>query len=494
MMNRAVRNVRVALWGLQGAVCVIASSIYGGPLLDYVLFTLCAALMLDIGAFKSRAYGVIVLAWFIWLGVWMKVSLHLLIGYPYIEPHGAFHFYGYQYSELLRVSAVGMLGFAVAFWLASRYRAFVRERGQVPASVRSWVPRAVTWAWCGLLLALVALGAVNAQMHIFRVGLPPDVVLPYPGNALISWLISTGFALGVAVLLNFSMMSRSHFKLGIAIVILEGAIVSISILSRASYVFHLLPVFIVLAHMHFTKHRLFSHRTALAICALAAVGTFVTATVVNVQREIAYADHPYSGEVDPETSAIIAAIKSQSFMKRAAVTFSQLVADRWVGTEGVMTAVADDDKSVAVLKRLLLEPRSTDTVSEYQRISGSHYKDMDTKRFQFAALPGPIGFFYLSGVSWIVFVGCCVLGLMVLLTERVTDWLTENPFLMAFMGVYVANLVAQFGMAPRQNLIPLAMNFAALGGIAVLQSFVCDRGCVARWRRRLAKSSVAMQS
>lgn len=497
------------LWGLQVVVGLVAVGFYGGSAVDFFFFTLSAALMLDIGIFKSRAYGTGVLALFVWLGIWLKITCHFIVGYPYIEPLGKFKFLPAEFSELLHVSSIGMMGFAVAFLVASRFYVAMRENTVRPRA-KPWLPSALKWAWLLSLLAMLGLGVVNASLNILRVGLPPDVVLPYPGNALVSWLMSTGFALGVATLMYLSVLSRSNVKLGVVIVILEGFIVGVSILSRASYVFHLLPVGLVLMYMHFSGRRLFGHRVALAFVALAAVGTFVTATAVNLQRDYVYTSRPEiaqgsvgsvgsvggfgdgGGGGNPAANAIIAEMKSRGFLLKAAVTFSQLAVDRWLGAEGVMTAVAYSDKSLKTFGRLMMEQRQLDTISEYQSISAAHYKDMDPKRYQFATLPGPIGFFYLSGTVWIVFAGCFLLGLTVLAAERLAGWITENPFIMAFMGVYVANLVAQFGLTPRQNVIPLAMNFAALVLLAALQALVSNGGVVARWRDRLAKQRTVL--
>ncbi|WAL82729.1 hypothetical protein OYT13_23795 [Pandoraea sp. XJJ-1] len=502
-MQRMVGGGRAVLWGLHVVVGLVAVGIYGGNAVDFFFFTLSAALMLDIGIFKSRSYGTGVLALFVWLGIWLKISCHFIVGYPYIEPLGKFKFLPAQFSELLHVSTIGMMGFAIAFLVASRFYVPMRENTVRPRA-KPWLPSALKWAWLLSFLAILGLGVINADLNILRVGLPPDVILPYPGNALVSWLMSTGFALGVATLMYLSVLSRSNVKLGIVIVILEGFIVGVSILSRASYVFHLLPVCLVLAYMHFSGRRLFGHRAALAFVAVAAVGAFVTATAVNLQREFAYTSHPEIARAsmgdgrgsggNPAAAAIIAEMKSHGFLLRAAVTFSQLAVDRWVGAEGVMAAVAYDDKSLKTFGRLMMEQRQLNTISEYQSISAAHYKDMDPKQFQFATLPGPIGFFYLSGAIWIVFAGCFLMGLAVLTTERLAGWMTENSFIMAFMGVYTASLASQFGLTPRQNVIPLVMNFAALALLATLQSLVSNAGCVARWRDRLTKRRAVLPS
>ncbi|VVE14893.1 hypothetical protein PTE31013_02846 [Pandoraea terrigena] len=488
------------LWGLHAVVGLVAVGIYGGNAVDFFFFTLSAALMLDIGIFKSRSYGTGVLALFVWLGIWLKISCHFIVGYPYVEPLGKFKFLPPQFSALLHISSIGMMGFALAFLVASHLYVAVPESTVRPRA-KPWLPSALKWAWLLSLLAILGLGVINADLNILRVGLPPDTVLPYPGNALVSWLMSTGFALGVATLMYLSVLSRSNVKLGVVIVILEGFIVGVSILSRASYVFHLLPVCLVLAYMHFSGRRLFGHRAALAFVAVAAVGTFVTATAVNLQREFAYTSRPEiardeGGESggNPAARAIIAEMKSRGFLLRAAVTFSQLAVDRWVGAEGVMTAVAYDDRSLKTFGRLMMEQRQLNTISEYQSISAAHYKDMDPKQFQFATLPGPIGFFYLSGALWIVFAGCFLLGLAVLATERLAGWMTENSFIMAFIGVYTASLAAQFGLTPRQNLIPLAMNFAALAFLATVQALVSNAGCVARWRDRRTSQRAVLPS
>jgi len=91
-------------------------------------------------------------------------------------------------------------------------------------------------------------------------------------------------------------------------------------------------------------------------------------------------------------------------------------------------------------------------------------------KYTFASLPGAAAFFYYTGSLGYVFLGLLVLTLAALFSESLVLSMTGNMLLCSIYGMYVANLIAQIGVAPRQLLVHLFMVFCGLIFIWLLKS------------------------
>lgn len=82
---------------------------FPGSTLVYFLFSLSFWLML-ITAFNRRSpFGYVFLAVMLWLGVWVKLTAHLILGYPYAEPVGSFDGSSSAWDDVLWVGIVASL-------------------------------------------------------------------------------------------------------------------------------------------------------------------------------------------------------------------------------------------------------------------------------------------------------------------------------------------------------------------------------------------------
>jgi hypothetical protein len=63
----------------------------------------------------------------------------------------------------------------------------------------------------------------------------------------------------------------------------------------------------------------------------------------------------------------------------------QLMVNRWIGLEGLMSISSYDEKGMPVLLSMLLEKREIGKVTNYQIVSKSGYQVSDSK-FQFASM------------------------------------------------------------------------------------------------------------
>lgn len=151
-----------------------------------------------------------------------------------------------------------------------------------------------------------------------------------------------------------------------------------------------------------------------------------------------------------------------------------LAVDRWIGLEGVMAVTAYPDKGRALLMAASKEKRDNGKVTKFQYICNSHYRWVDAKKWQFASLPGAAAFFYFSGSLLVVMFGMMIFSFLLQLIEQLIFILTGNPLLCSFLGMTMANSIAQFGIAPRQDIPFYSMIFGFVLVVSIVQS---DRVC-----------------
>jgi hypothetical protein len=134
-----------------------------------------------------------------------------------------------------------------------------------------------------------------------------------------------------------------------------------------------------------------------------------------------------------------------------------LSVDRWIGLEGVMAVAAYPYKSAELLKEAALEKREIGTATKFQTVANSHYRWADSGTWQFATLPGSAAFLFFSGSMWVVLLGMALFVIVLQLSEQFVFKLTANPLLCSLFGFTLANTIAQFGVAPRQDIPFYAM-------------------------------------
>lgn len=139
-----------------------------------------------------------------------------------------------------------------------------------------------------------------------------------------------------------------------------------------------------------------------------------------------------------------------------------LAGDRWLGLEGVMAVSSYDKLNFELLKNSLIEKSQLGKINIYQYISNSHYKDMDNNKFSFGTIPGPIAFLYYSGSLIIVFFGMFLFTILLFFLELLVNYFYKSAILVSYLGIYFANIVAQFGILPINTLKSMFFTFSFL--------------------------------
>ncbi len=442
---------------------------YEGSKIYYGVFSLIFLYLLLQALFSPLNFSYLFLSIMMWLGFWAKFTYHSLLHFPYQEAVGNFVATPAANDHILLVASIGGLGILLARY---GYQCWFGHEGlQLPLQDLSIVPR---WyrryrSTCLLAFILSMLGvfALNFYLGIFMVGIAPQTILMWPLNAMISWALSIGYALMVSTMLWWEIHLKRDLQTGYLAQLLESALMSVAILSRAIYIFHVVPAALTwYVHRHAAKP--LERKKIIQLLFLSVVLFFASLQMVSVLRVYYYEGLSWSA----------VEVRSPLFVK----IFSQLVLDRWLGVEGVMAASASEMKGWYTFKQALLEKAEIGKTGIYQTIARSHYSNIDNKRFIFGTLPGLIGFLYISGSLFCVIIGAFFFTFVMMLAERTVRLLTHNPFLCALFAMTIANTVAQFGVAPRMVIKQYLLIYIYIGIIALLQrGFLYPRWLGARW-------------
>lgn len=411
---------------------------YPGSSGHYVVFSLAFLAMLASGLYKRTTYAYLFLVVFLWLGFWLKLTVHQIFVYPFGEPVGLFDWSPAAWDKVLRVATSGCIGVMAARIL---YGCAGLKSTLSPVDAPAappWYPRMQKVLWLALMVVLAGCAVLNAVYGIQQSGLVPRTLLIWPLNAAIYWMLGSGFAMCVATLLWWHLASKKTIGPVAYMILVEAVASTVSLLSRGLYIFHTIPAMLAIFMNRARTKDLSPRRVSLYFAAFIGL-MLISLSLVNTLRGYYYSDVPpvFVELTDIKTSL------------RGAGASLRFVVDRWVGVEGVMAVSSHQDKGIDLFLSALTEKSEIGKSTLYQEVCLAHYRFMDMSKFQFASLPGAIAFFYYTDSLLLVMLGMMVLTLIALCSEKLVSAMTANPFLSSFWGCATANLIAQFGVAPR---------------------------------------------
>ena len=325
-----IRNIALAgflLWLVLFAGGLVE---FSGSKPIYVLFSIVFLIMLVSGFYRRVSYSYLFLVIFLWLGFWLKLTVHTILGYHYIEPIGSFNGTAAAWNEVLWVAIVASIGVIVGRILYE----FVRGRSTIV--MRKDIFKAPVWylairKWLWIIIMVVTGGVVifNAVYGIHQIGLAPRTILMWPLNAVIAWMLNIGLATGIATLLWWDISLKKNISLPIYAILIEGFLTSVSVLSRGVYIGHVIPQLFAL---YKNKKTLIGISLIKGIfIAVIFIGLFIVSqSAVNTLRTYLYQnDHDFSTKI---------LLDGFVYQMRGGVfgRISQLAIDRWIGLEGVM--------------------------------------------------------------------------------------------------------------------------------------------------------------
>jgi len=516
---------------------------------------------------QTLSYGYMYLVVFLWLGFWLKLTVHIILGYPFVESVGAFLGTPDDWDHVLLIATLAALGALLGRYLLRRFSVTMNITGDVKESlVPTWFFKNRKICWLFLLIFIVMVAVLNVTLGIEQIGMVPEYILPWPLNAVIAWLITIGLAMGVATVVWWEICLGNGAGRSFVFVVIEGVAATTSLMSRGIYLFHIVPQVVALAFLGVKRlkvHWLHVFMWSIAVLVLFVasiaytsslrsqlfvesakytsnesaefkkikaleyqlmlVRQQVTKTPAMKERMIAlekmlHSQHVTSLEgktdVQQETTSkkrkkvnfndILASQKdvqqettskkrkkvnfndilaSQKDVSKTLVKISQLAVDRWIGLEGLLAVYSYPNKGAGTLWKGLLEAREIGKVDMFQEVSKSLYRYSNVKKYQFAGLPGMVAFLYYSGSGLVVFFGMLFVVCLLVGFEVAIMKLTQNPILCSLLGFSFANIVAQFGLCPRQMIPYFIMVTIAVVMIGFAQKIKLAKGDVLLWQK-----------
>ena len=465
-----------------------------------LLFSVASAVATTVVICRPYSPFMLSLVFFFALGFWLKYLFHVIADGEWIEPTGDFSGSRDEWGMVLHVASAAMLATIVPALAA-------RKPGLEPCSLASSRRFALAepWLWGVLVIGGLLLFGLNYFFEFLRVGIDIRTILPFPLNALLSFLLNAGIAISLACLGYWSWCAgRLPMPMLIAIGIVEGALSGWSTLSRVRIVLHsgaflmgwafcserpgarlqlkawlaLLGVFVlafVVSTAAVSWERLVlydvadlenerSHGIDGTPPAIATAPPSEAAGSTEVRREPGGSGPPNSAppesappesappesappesappESAPPESALPESASPESARARhMARQIGSLVIDRWIGLEGVMSVVAYENKGFPLLMLALRESPSAGNDGLFEHMSWSTYRKVPGRTF--LTIPGGAAVLYYSGSILLVFLGMMTFCFGGVALERFALKATESPFAMAVIAIAASNSVAQ---------------------------------------------------
>lgn len=491
---------------LHVIVAGFATFHYAGNAMYFVAFSL-AFLAVLFSALKS--YSTPTLCFFggmIWLGFFLKVCAHFVFKVPMGEATGDFSYSGPDWDHALLLSSVVGLAYSltttgIRVYLEKKHRnksLFVLStyesaaKSPAPKTLRT---RLLFGSFTFLVLGLTI---ANLFLGINISGMVAMTILPWPGNALVAWTLYYGLALLACELCLWEYKNFGQHRWGFAVVLIEAAAVSLSILSRGLFVFRVVPL--LLFNLFNYKKLGMSKNSLFFRVALVAVAGFATISSTNVARSMLfnqsatvfdvydvddpdmYLFDPREMKADPpQTSATSVGATGKNILENMSpelpttqdVTKSitgqalGLMLNRWIGIEGILAVDSWPGKSVSFMRDAFVTKPAIGDVDVYNIIAKSGHSP--SMMYNFSSIPGPAAAFFYSGSIWIMFLGISFFCLIMALLDLEIFRYFKNPFLTMILSFQFASAFSQFGLAPPQFVISIGMTIFGLIGLFVLR-------------------------
>lgn len=495
---------------------MLGLSAYSGSKIIYVLFSIATGTMLVNGFRQKVSYGYLFLTIFFWLGFWLKLIMHLILSYPFIEPVGSFVEGAQAWDEVLNTISVASLGVMLGKIISDRITSRINlGRSEKKSVVPQWYTKNRRWLWVGMIGVSAASIFVNSRYGVHQIGLASRTILMWPLNAGVAWMLNIGTATAIAVFVWWDIALKKSVILPLFAIIVEAFLSSVSLLSRAVYVFHTIPQFWAVIQSKKVLNG-WSHAKTAMVATMFVLFLVVSNSAVTTFRNYLYQSGVYSSTayqvanarwevVSNLIEALELRIKNVPVAERPALLMQlselsvekldleqarirekrkwldaessnsmefkvlinefgyqitggfatrilQLSVDRWIGLEGVMAVQSHPERNMSLFWHALSEKQEVGKADAYQSISKSIYLRSDRAKYRFRALPGAVGFLYYSNSLWIVMLGMVLFSSAILVVEFFISALTANPIICSLYGAMMAGNVAQFGGTPRENL------------------------------------------
>ncbi|MDD2051959.1 hypothetical protein NPS46_05255 [Pseudomonas putida] len=451
---------------LLGVFSLFASALfkYPGTGLYYVWLSVVANGLLYFGFRDQAIFFDTFIGVFFWLGFWMKFSYRLVFMDGDFIDSGHFDFSPAAFDQAVLVAVCGLSGLLLASYLRGKYIFNYPKEcivDTLPGLFNFYVSHRKFILFIFLAFVLVV-GVANIYLGVYQRGEITRTVLPFGLNRIVAWLLLFGLASFVAVFLNFEFrLKRNSYFLVVLYSFLEGAISSISLLSRGMVLNTGSMLYGVIYQLRIGGMKV---RAAVAVFVLVVFAALFFGSAVGVTYARTYSYTVNLEKVDavaqPRAEKIVSSpgegpkdVKVEHTTPTMAQHVVALFLDRWVGMDGVMAVSSYPGLGWELWTKAWAEAYNENVLSFYDsNIINSAYNNEQSANFHFVSLSGIVAFFFYPGSYCFLFFAMFSLGVGAALVEIfVYKFGGRNVVLCSLFGQIVAYRFMSFGYVPAQS-------------------------------------------
>ncbi|KTD57757.1 hypothetical protein Lsan_2502 [Legionella santicrucis] len=408
---------------------------YQGSSLYYFTFDIIWLAVLFSAFCCSQMYVICYIQIMLFLGFWVKLMAHLILGVFFVEPTGywtAAFANPEAWDQVLLTSSLAAFGVLLAnllSFLGMKKSLQRKDEFNIP----QWYLKHSNFLWYFLVLLGIAMNIINSIYHISVTGLRPQLVLPFHLNALMIWSMVIVVPLCMATFLGWE-RDPEQKKKRFYWVCFMAFITTLSVLSRAIYIFWTLPYLLILfSSSGFSLRRLslWENRRVIFTYLTFAVLSLILVSIIRAQYYTA--DTENSKEIAEITTS---QLEERVTEKRFSNQLKKLFVGRWVGLEAVMATTAYPQSSWTFFKNSVLEKPSVGDVGCYTRYVLKLNKYVNaTPKTMFSSLPGLVGILNYAHSSLLVFLGMFGVCFLLCSIERISFFMLENKLVLSQLGL-----------------------------------------------------------
>jgi len=349
-------------WLLSGAWLVL---FFGDSLLHRLLGSLHSIFFGVLGdahqwMLPNEKLRLLFLTVLFWLGFWLKLTVHTIFNYPFVEAIGVFTGTGQEWDEVLYVATLASIGVMLGRLV---YRSQGGMSDEIKPIVPPWYVNKRKYFWLGLLIVAVGFVWLNMKYRVHLIGLAPQTILMWPLNALIAWTLNIGLATCVGLLLWWDIALKKNISLSIYAAIIEASFASVSILSRSVYVFHSIPQL-------YAVYRLRCQLTSWSRAKVfGVVVLFVVALMISISTITTFRNYYYQSTADYLSTAHAKAI---TFIQERQVQIAFLEREKRNVTPEQLVNIERQ------LKAVLAEVENANAIIKDEKIKMAEARKMDS--------------------------------------------------------------------------------------------------------------------
>jgi len=450
-----IKTIQIILYCALFLYSVPAILKYPGSSILFTLFCFVYITQFLLAYYGYKSYFYIYFSALTLLGFWFKTCSYLIFEGEFIEPVGFFDGSPQLWDSSIivcLVAVVSILAFRVIQMILMKGHAGVLTVNGSLNNAPFWYKKYRKIIWFISIISIILIAYLNIYFGINQAGLIPKIHLPLKINALIIWCLYTGFAFWLCTIIWWDRCLNLEFN--ITAITFEGALSSISVLSRSLFLVHCLPYLIAI---YFNRKilKVPIRRYVIYFFFLIIGFIFTLSAVAELRRNVYFGDFSMN---------ILFSFIEKKNQEIASPEIFLLLSKRWVGIEGVLAATSYPDLGMDLFKKAWVAIPSYQEKPIYEHIANSIYISPDypnAKNYNFMSIPGLVSMLYFSGNLGIVFIGIFIILWFFSLMENLISLKLNNPFTTSLLGMLLAMMLHQFGGA-YVNLIQLFEIFFVL--------------------------------